>query len=202
MIKKVCILTSREIGYKCLQWAISNTPRGYQIVDNMESADIVISVMYDKIIKKEQMQNKRCYNFHPGSLPEYRGSGIFSWAIINQERKMGVTLHLIDEGMDTGDIIEIREFLISSDDTAHSLFMRGEKVIFKMFKDWYKDLLLQDYTAIPQRKNEGKNYYLKDLKKAKNLTRFVRALHFPGKESAYYYNQKNQKVYLNYNQEN
>lgn len=201
MIKKVCILTSRNVGEECINWAKSNTPDNFVVTDNINEADIVFSVMYNKIIKKKQLRNKICFNFHPGSLPEYRGSGIFSWSIINQERKMGITLHLIDDGMDTGDIIEIRQFLISNEDTAYSLFLRGEKVILKMFKDWYIELLNGNYIAAPQRPKEGKNYYLKDLQKAKNLTRFIRAFHFPSKESAYYYNSKSEKIYIDYKKE-
>jgi len=201
MTKKVCILTSRDIGKKCIDWATLNTPKGFKLSQDIESADIIISVMYENIIKRRQMKNKVCFNFHPGTLPEYRGSGVFSWAIINQERKMGITLHLIDEGMDTGDIIEIRQFLISKQDTAHSLFLRGEQVILKMFKDWYTDLLNGDYVACPQGPREGNNYYIRDLQKAKNLTKFVKAFHFPNKEPAYYYNDKLEKIYINYTKE-
>jgi methionyl-tRNA formyltransferase len=199
--KKVCILTSRDVGRKCVEWATSNTPTGFLLTNDINSADIVISVMYENIIKKKQIENKVCFNFHPGTLPEYRGSGVFSWAIINQERKMGITLHLIDEGMDTGDIIEIRQFLISRQDTAHSLFLRGEQVILKMFKDWYTDLLNDNYTACPQNPKEGKNYYIKDLQRAKNLTKFVKAFHFPEKEPAYFYNDKMEKTYIYYTKE-
>ena len=196
MAKKVCILTSRDVGKKCIEWATLNTPKHFELVKDATSADILISVMYENIIKKKQMENKVCFNFHPGTLPEYRGSGVFSWVIINQERKMGITLHLIDEGMDTGDIIEIRQFLVSRQDTAHSLFLRGEQIIFKMFKDWYVDLLNGNYIASPQSSKEGKSYYIKDLQRAKNLTKFVKAFCFPSKEPAYYYNDKMEKVYI------
>lgn len=201
MTKRVCILTSRDIGKKCIDWAQLNTPTGFELTQCIKSADIVISVMYENMIKKKQMENKVCFNFHPGTLPEYRGSGVFSWAIINQESKMGITLHLIDEGMDTGDIIEIRQFLISKCDTAYSLFSRGEQVIFKMFKDWYVDLLNGDYVATPQEISEGKNYYIRDLQKAKNLTKFVKAFHFPNKEPSYYYNDEMEKIYIHYTKE-
>jgi len=201
MSKKVCILTSRNVGQECIKWSKSNTPPGFELTQDLQTADIVISVMYEKLIKKEQMKNKVCFNFHPGTLPEYRGSGVFSWAIINQERKMGITLHLIDSGMDTGDIIEIRQFLISKQDTAHSLFLKGEKTILKMFKDWYFDLLNNNYIASPQALKEGKNYYIKDLQKAKNLTKFVKAFYFPEKEPAYFYNDRMEKIYIHYTKE-
>ena len=196
--KKVCILTSRDVGTRCISWAKQNTPPGFLLVDKISQSDIVISVMYDKIIEPKTTKEKVCFNFHPGILPEYKGAGAFSWAILNKEKKAGITLHLIDKGIDTGDIIEIREFLISKEDTAYSLFLRGEEVIYKMFKNWYNDLLDGRYTAVPQSLACGKTYYRKDLQKEKNLTRFAKAFYFPGKESAYYYNKNLEKIYIKY----
>jgi len=200
-VKKVFIATSREVGRQCLAWAQKNTPNGFIIVEDMSSADIVISVMYENIISVEVVKSKKCYNFHPGILPEYKGSGILSWVLINGENKFGITLHIIDKGVDTGDIIEIREFLISKEDTAFSLYKKTEKMIFKMFKNWYNDLLLEDFIATPQKKNKGNYYLKKDLQKAKNLTKFIKAFHFPGKEPVYYVNNKGKKIYLNYKEE-
>ena len=177
-MKKVFIATSREVGEQCILWARNNTPSGFVLVNSLQEADIVLSVMY-----------------------EYKGSGICTWALLNQESKFGITLHLIDQGVDTGDIIEIREFLISKDDTAFSLYEKGVKIIFKMFKDWYADLLFEDYIATPQRKNVGKCYLKKDLQKARNLTRFVKAFYFPGKDQLYYFNNKGKKIYIDYKEE-
>ena len=81
------------------------------------------------------------------------------------------------------------------------MFLRGEEVLFKMFKNWYVDLLNNDYTAVPQRLSEGTIYYKEDLQNAKNLTRFARAFTFPGKENAFYYNEKSEKIYLIYKKE-
>ena len=157
--------------------------------------------MYENIISEQMVKSKKCYNFHPGILPEYKGSGIFSWVLINGESKFGITLHTIDKGVDTGDIIEIREFLISKQDTAFSLYKKNEKMIFKMFKNWYNDLLLEDFIATPQKKNKGNYYLKKDLQKAKNLTKFIKAFYFPGKEPVYFINSKGKKIYLNYKEE-
>ncbi len=197
-MKNVFIATSRPIGELCEKWARSHTPEGFRMVDNISDADIILSVMYEKIIPPVYTRTKKCFNFHPGVLPEYKGSGAFSWVLINQESKAGITLHLIDEGVDTGDVIEIREFLIDKKDTAVTLFQRGEETIYKMFKGLYSDLLQGHYTAIPQKKGQGTFYYRKDLQRAKNLTRFIRAFHFPGKEAAYYFNNRSQKIYINY----
>ena len=195
-MKKIYIATSRKVGSKCIEWATDNIPAGSVLTDDISEADIIISVLYDKIMPPHLLEGKKCFNFHPGVLPEYRGAGAFSWCLINQEKKTGITLHLIDKGIDTGDIIEIREFLISKKDTAYSLFLRGQDTIYKMFKDWFKDLLAGEYTAIPQRNTDAQTYFRKDLEEAKNLTKYVKAFYFPGKEAAYYLDELGNKEYI------
>ena len=197
-MKKIYIATSRDIGIKCKNWAHKNIPAGYQMTENMDDCDIFISVLYDTIIRKEFIKSKECFNFHPGILPEYRGSGAYSWTIINQEKKCGITLHKIDAGIDTGDVIEIRQFLVSENDTAYSLYKKGTETIFKMFKDWFLDLLTENYIAVEQHLYNSKLYYRKDLNKARNITRYIKAFHFPDKESAYYINSKGTKIYINF----
>ena len=96
--KKVCILTSRDVGDRCIRWAHENTPINFSLTGDPQEADILISVMYDKIIGSNYVKNKKCFNFHPGVLPEYKGSGAFSWVILNKEQKAGITQHLIVTG--------------------------------------------------------------------------------------------------------
>lgn len=197
-MSKVFIATSRPVGQRCIEWAQDNMPYSFELCNTIEESDIVISVLYDKLFAPEIINKKKCFNFHPGSLPEYKGSGAFSWVIINNEKKCGITLHLIDDGIDTGDIIEIREFLISQTDTAISLFNKGTDVMYKMFTDWFGDLLVGNYIATKQPIDNNRLYLRKDLHKAKNLSRFIRAFYFPSKESAYYYNVFGKKVYIHY----
>lgn len=197
-MKKVFIATSRPIGEDCIRWARQNLPPSFTLINDMEDSDIIISVLYEKLISGDILKGKTCFNFHPGILPEYRGAGAYSWSLINSEEKAGITLHLLDNGIDDGDIIEIREFLISSKDTAYSLCLRGTKLIYKMFKDWFEDLLKGNYEAHPQSNKNMGLYLRKDLHKAKDLTRYIRAFYFPGKEGAFYLNNSGDKVYLNF----
>lgn len=195
---KVCILTSREIGEKCIAWARHNLPENILLVDDPFVSDVIISVMYAKLFKSNILQNKRCLNFHPGTLPSYRGSGACSWAIINEEAKIGISLHEIDAGIDTGPVIEITEIVIRECDTAETLHHRLNEVIYRMFKSWFTDLVFGNYTPVKQRELSRKPYLRKDLQKAKDLTRFAKAFCFKGKETAFYYNDKNEKIYINF----
>lgn len=182
-----------EIGIRCRQWAGDNLPLGFELVPGLECG-IFISVLYGKLLDKKYIDGRKCFNFHPGLLPEYRGAGAFSWAIINREAVTGITLHEIDYHIDSGPIIETRETLITEWDTAETLFHRSMDLLFDLFQLYFHRLLLGDYSTRP---NEGgKLYRRRDLDEAKDLTRFVRALTFEGKESAYYYDRSGKKTYL------
>lgn len=196
---KIYIATSRPIGKQCYDWAKDNMPAGFEF-GTMEDCDIFISVLYDQLITEDFIKSKKgCFNFHPGTLPQYRGAGAYSWAIINEDGFAGVTLHLIDPSIDHGPIIDIYQTPIYSDDTAEVLFKFAEEAIFAMFKKYFIQLLDGSFKIQSiQDESKAKIYYRKDLEKAKDLTKFVRALTFKGKENAYYYNAKGEKIYLDY----
>jgi len=71
------------------------------------SPDLNISMSYDQIFRKPILESAHLgfINAHAGKLPHYRGRSVINWAIINDEKGIGLTVHFIDEGIDTGDII-------------------------------------------------------------------------------------------------
>ena len=84
-------------------------------------ADVFLSMSFDQIIKKELLEMPRFgfLNCHAGRLPFYRGRNALNWAIINGETEFGITVHLVDEGIDTGPIVLQRaEKIKPSDDYA------------------------------------------------------------------------------------
>jgi methionyl-tRNA formyltransferase len=66
-------------------------------------------------------------NSHPGLLPKYRGVDVIPWAIMNED-EVGVTVHFIDEGIDTGDIIYRKKIPINKKDTLESLKEKADKL--------------------------------------------------------------------------
>lgn len=85
--------------------------------------DLFVSMSFNQIFKKEiiNLPKFRTINCHAGKLPFYRGRNILNWALINDEKEFGITVHYIDEGIDTGDIILQRIFPISDDDNYATL---------------------------------------------------------------------------------
>lgn len=61
-------------------------------------------------------------NYHPSLLPQYRGGSAINWAVINGEKETGVTIHFINEGVDTGPILVQEKVAIDPDDTVKSIY--------------------------------------------------------------------------------
>lgn len=69
--------------------------------------DLFVSMSFNQIFKRDiiNLTKYKIINCHAGKLPFYRGRNILNWALINDESEFGVTVHYVDEGIDTGDII-------------------------------------------------------------------------------------------------
>ena len=89
-----------------------------------ENADFFVVVAYGKILPKEILDIPRlgCINIHASLLPEYRGAAPIQWSIIDGKKKTGISTMLMDEGLDTGDILKQYELPIADDETGGSLF--------------------------------------------------------------------------------
>jgi methionyl-tRNA formyltransferase len=95
---------------------------------------IFISLEFDRIIKPHLFKSKNLYNIHFSKLPHYKGMYTSAWPIINGEKYSGVTLHCIDEGIDTGDLIDQSKFSIPLSFTAKDLYLKYLKYGLIVFK--------------------------------------------------------------------
>ncbi len=84
---------------------------------------IIIVVAYGKILPPGilKLPPHGCVNVHASLLPKYRGAAPIQWAIIRGEKRTGITTMLMDEGLDTGDVLLQQELTISDNDTAETL---------------------------------------------------------------------------------
>ena len=75
-------------------------------------ADLLISAYFSQILKSEVIQatDGGVLNLHPGWLPSYRGAMAYFWVLHNDSQRGGVSVHWIDEGIDTGQVLERRDF--------------------------------------------------------------------------------------------
>ena len=92
--------------------------------------DVICVVAYGKILPKEilEIPKEGCINVHGSLLPKYRGAAPIQWAVINGEKKTGVTTMYMDVGMDTGDMILKEETEIEPDETTGELWDRLAKM--------------------------------------------------------------------------
>jgi methionyl-tRNA formyltransferase len=196
---KIHITDTSPIGERCKLWGIQNLPSNFEYSKNIDDCDILFSIFHNKLFSEEFISSKKkCFNFHGGIAPYYRGSGTINFAIINGEKETGVTLHEIDRFIDHGDIIDVQKITIEDKDTADSLYKKMEIMIFEMFKNWFIKLINLDYKAKPQDHSKARLYQRKDLQEARNLTKFAKAFDFSGKEQAYYFNKEGEKIFIKY----
>jgi len=85
--------------------------------------DLIVLAGYMRLIGNVLLSkfNNRIINIHPSLLPEYRGKDAIGQALSEQAQKTGITVHFVDEGMDTGRIIAQDETNILMEDDRHSL---------------------------------------------------------------------------------
>jgi len=85
--------------------------------------DVLVSMSFNQIFRKEIINLTRIgiINCHAGKLPFYRGRNILNWVLINDEKEFGITVHFVDEGIDTGDIILQETFPITDKDNYRTL---------------------------------------------------------------------------------
>ena len=198
MIKKIFISDNKDIGLKCKSWALINLPDCFTIVDDMAECEIFLSVQYDKILSKSFLNKRRCYNFHPNILPSYGGVGTLTFSILNKEDFAGVTLHVIDDGVDTGDIIKIDKIKIEENETAFSLHLKTFETMYNMFKKMFFNLLIENFKIKKQSDVNRKVYTYKQLDKLFDLSNFMRATYYPNKPTPFFYNKDGKKINLHY----
>lgn len=96
------------------------------VIDKLKSAmlDFIIVVAYGQILSKEILDIPKiaCINGHASLLPKYRGASPIQSAILNGDNVTGTTSMLMEEGLDTGDILEQNSLTIDKKETSDSLF--------------------------------------------------------------------------------
>ena len=153
--------------------------------------DVMVVASYGRILPPEilAVPTKGCLNVHPSLLPKYRGSSPVAEALLQGDTVTGVTIMLLDEGMDTGPIVAQEEYPVQDDDTSGSLtvrmFERGAELLTRTLPAWDSGELAakpqDDSLATYSRRLEKSDGALDFARPAKQLSDQVRGLHpWPG----------------------
>ena len=166
------ILFLGDKGSPLLEWLQS---RGESVIQTSEkitpdfilsnSIELLVSYGYRHILRENilELLPSRAINLHISYLPWNRGSDPNLWSILENSPK-GVTIHFIDEGVDTGDILFQKQLDLKLDDhTLKSSYDLLQKEIQQLFKDNWDEIKLRKFHPVKQQKC-GSHHYKKDFK--------------------------------------
>ena len=116
------------------------------------NADAFVVASYGQILSKALLAVPRqgCFNLHASLLPKYRGAAPIQYAVLNGDAVTGVTLMLMDAGMDTGDMVAMATTDIGPDETAGELHDRLAQTAAGLVAEWIGRLAAGDFPRTPQ----------------------------------------------------
>lgn len=174
-----------EYGIDVYQPEKVRSPEFVEILKGIQ-ADIIVVVAFGQILTKEilELYPYGCVNVHASLLPAYRGAAPYQWAVLNGEKVTGVTTMQMNEGIDTGDMIEKAEVMIEPDETAGSLHDKLSEAGARLCVSTLR--AIEAGTAVFTPQKDGESSYAKMLKKdmgnidwtksAREIERFIRGL--------------------------
>ena len=117
-----------------------------------KNPEVICVVAYGKIIPNEilEIPEKGAINVHGSLLPKYRGAAPIQWAVLNGDKKTGITTMYISDKMDEGDILLKREIEIGEDDTLGEVWENLSKVGAELLVETLEKLEKGTVTRIPQ----------------------------------------------------
>ena len=170
-------------------------------------ADIALSVFFGYILRQPfiEMFSRGVINLHPAYLPYNRGAHPNVWSII-EGTPVGATLHYIDAGVDTGDIIAQQQVEVEPIDTGESLYRKLKICCLELFKETWPLIRRGTAPRIAQQQQDGTSHRTKDVEEvdcinlsqsymARELINLLRARTFPPYPGAYFLADE-RKVYI------
>lgn len=135
-------------------WQPSRIKKDQETLDHLRAtqADVFVVVAYGQILSTEilSMPKLGCINVHGSLLPSYRGAAPIQWSIVNGDRLTGITTMLMDQGMDTGDMLLKAKTEIKLLDNAHDLATKLALQGADLLLETLLKLEQKAITAIPQ----------------------------------------------------
>lgn len=159
---KVC---AEKLGIPVYQPVKLKDSDSYEIIKEL-NPDVIVVVAYGQILPENILNIPKygCINVHGSLLPKYRGAAPIQWSVLNGDKVTGVTTMYMEKGLDTGDILETKEYEIGINDTAGEVFdtlaEMGGKLILDTLEKTEKGQLH------PIKQDDSKSSYAKMLDKS------------------------------------
>lgn len=180
-----------------------------EFIEKVKSYDIdlLVSMSFNQIFKTTILEVPKIgvINCHAGKLPYYRGRNILNWALINDEKEFGITVHYVDEGIDTGDIIKQRTYPITDEDDYNSLLKIAYLECASILYIAIKEIQEGDSKRIIQNTIHPVGFYcgkrgtddeiINWNQSSREIFNFIRSINKPGPMATTYF--QNIKVFIN-----
>ena len=169
-------------------------------LEQLPDCDIMYSVQYHEVLKQEHINKAAqvALNLHMAPLPEYRGSNQFSFAILENKKEFGTTIHKIDTQIDHGDILFQKRFPIPENCWVNDLYKLTYTASLNLFQQTLAHIVAGDYKPVPQDllipKFGTSLHFRKEMSALKvidmswdkeKIERYIRATSMPGFEPPY-----------------
>ena len=161
-------------------------------------ADLGILAWWPKLVSSRILSSTRLgfINTHPSLLPHNRGKHYNFWALVEQA-PFGVSLHFVDEGIDSGDVIAQSLIFYDWEDTGESLYLKAQEEMFALFAKEYPRIRAGSIVRTKQDLTAGSVHSSKELTPAseikldkqylaRDLLNLLRARTFPGHPGCYF----------------
>jgi len=162
---EIIFLGVNDAGMRVYEWlcdresvfvhSLLTTESQLRVVEDIQP-DYLVSCGYRHIVPEEilDIPDEGCLNLHPAYLPYNRGANPNVWSIV-EDTPAGVTLHYMDSGIDTGDIIARRKVDTDFSDTGKDLYERLEDAQVDLFKTVWPDIVSSEISTSEQDTDAG-----------------------------------------------
>lgn len=159
---KVC---AEKLGIPVYQPVKLKNSDSYEIIKEL-NPDVIVVVAYGQILPENILNIPKygCINVHGSLLPKYRGAAPIQWSVLNGDKVTGVTTMYMEKGLDTGDILETKEYKIGINDTAGEVFDTLAEMGGKLILDTLEKAEKGELHPIKQ--DDSKSSYAKMLDKS------------------------------------
>lgn len=160
-----------KVFAKKYSWLILQPKKIKEIIEQIKNLqpDIIIVIAYSQIIPEEILNIPKygCVNLHASLLPKYRGSAVIQAAILNNDKKTGLTIIKMDKGLDTGPILGQIAIHINDNDSYGLLYDK----LAEMAPDFFINTLIKYIHGeiTPQQQDETIASYVKQIVKSDGL---------------------------------
>jgi methionyl-tRNA formyltransferase len=140
----------------------------YEYINSFKP-DFIIVAAYGQILPKNILNIAPCINLHASLLPQYRGASPIQSSLLNEDKFAGVTSMLMEEGLDTGDILGFSYFKLDKEIKVDKLFEKLSNMAAKLTIK----TLTNFHTIEPLKQNSSDTSYAKKIKKQDGLVSFL-----------------------------